>query len=508
MLEAEAFGKYRLVRALAEGGMAQLFLAKQAGPEGFEKTVVVKRVLPHLSVQSDFVRMFLDEARLAARLSHPNIVHVFDFGEVGGAYFLAMEYLPGENLASVMRQARRLGKPIPTYVAALIAGLICDGLSYVHSLTDSDGKPLAIVHRDISPSNLFLTFQGNVTILDFGIAKAHGQLNQTRSGVLKGKLAYTSPEQVQRGPVDARADLFCLGVVLFELLAGRRLFPQKREAALVRALLDEPIPLPSRFRPDVSPELDRIVNRALQRDPGKRFASALAMREEIDGYLTTLKYARPTAQLQGLLIDLFGPEHLRAKTREMGEDEASRVTEGVDLGPSSGAPAEPAEAAPATAVARKRTIAIRRNMPSRRARWTFAAGAAAVVFAAVVLVAVWQRQHPRPLPPLPDEGRLQEPANPAPLLDPPQAPAPNGELPPSDVKPPIRPKKGSLTVNCLPWCHVYLDGADTGLDSPAKGIRLSPGRHRLRVVNPPSKRERSLEVEIRAGQPTFQAVEL
>ncbi len=537
--------------------MAEIFLAKQAGPEGFEKTVVVKRVLPHLSCQADFVRMFLDEARLAARLSHPNLVHVFDFGEANGAYYLAMEYLAGEDLGAVLAQAQRKGRPIPVHVAALIAGLACDGLHYVHTLTDSEGSPMHVVHRDISPSNLFLTFQGNLTILDFGVATAQGRLAQTRGGVLKGKLAYVSPEQVHLKPVDGRADVFSLGIVLHEMLTGRRLFARKGEAATLRALLEDPIPPPSSERPEVPPELDEIVAHALARDPGARFPSALAMREAIDAYLATRAYVRSTLQLQGLLLDLFGPERLQEKLADVSQDEVSQLTEGIDLGatrndgPQSPLPvASPADErtetdGPAENQTRmlpgkvEQTLELpgRARTPRKPPlRWRWAAGAAAATLVVGGLVAL---RAPRPaissptatapssaipapaptpaVPPAP-----MPPSAPPPTVTPIPAPArvpphPQSAPRPTTVatralpphRPPSpRPAPGTLTVNCLPWCHVYLDGNDTGLDSPARAIRVPPGRHKLRVVNPSLGRERSVDIDVRSGQETFKALEL
>ncbi len=251
----ETFGKYELVRPLAQGGMAELFIARQSGPAGFEKQVVIKRVLPHLAANKDFVEMFLDEARLAARLSHPNIVQVFDFGEADGRYFLAMEYLVGEDLAAVQCALGHQRRGMPGPIAALVLSSACEALHYAHTFADETGAPLKIVHRDVSPTNVFVTYQGQVKVLDFGIAKAEGKLVHTQSGVLKGKFLYMSPEHITGEALDARSDVFALGAVLHELLTGRPVFERATSLASLRAITDEPIPAPSEVVHDVAPEL-------------------------------------------------------------------------------------------------------------------------------------------------------------------------------------------------------------------------------------------------------------
>ena len=204
--------------------MAEIFLAKQLGPAGYEKTVVIKRVLEHYSSHADFVAMFLDEARLAAQLSHPNIVQIYDFGEAEGSYYLCMEYLRGEDLHTVVKHAQRKNTAISPDVAATIVAAACDALDYAHALTTEDGRPLHIVHRDISPSNIFVTYQGLVKVLDFGIARAEGKVVKTATGTIRGKVSYMAPEQAMSKPLDGRADVWALGAVLHELLSGKRLF--------------------------------------------------------------------------------------------------------------------------------------------------------------------------------------------------------------------------------------------------------------------------------------------
>jgi serine/threonine-protein kinase len=309
----EVLGKYRLIGMMNAGGMAELFLALQAGLEGFTKVVALKRVLPHLATSQGFIDMFLDEARLAARLDHANIVRIYDFGEANGRYYLAMEYLPGEDLTRVCSQARKTGQRIPVDLAACIISNAAAGLHFAHELTGEDGKPMGLVHRDATPSNIIVTYYGAVKMVDFGVAKTSGKVHQTLSGQVKGKLSYLSPEQVQGEDVDRRTDVFCLGIVLWELLTGRKLFSRADAASAVAAVLHEAPPPPSALRPDVPPELDAIVLKALAKAPAERFQTAGDLEDALDSYFA-LRSGRPTAKhLAAFLEGLFGKERADAK---------------------------------------------------------------------------------------------------------------------------------------------------------------------------------------------------
>ncbi len=288
--------------------MAEIFLGELQGAEGVSKLVAVKRMLAHLTRQPGFVAMFLDEARLAAKLSHPNIVQVFDFGEEQGSYFIAMEYLPGENLYTVGAQAVASRKRIPLQVAMQIMIGACDGLHYAHEFHDQ-GKAQNLVHRDVSPSNLMITFQGGVKVLDFGIARAaERQQEKTETGVVKGKFPYCSPEQLRTKQLDRRSDLFSLGSVFYEILVGRRLFRRDTDINTCLAVLNEPIPAPSLERPDIPPALDAIVLKALDRDPERRYQTALEMRRDIENLLSG-----PPARIDEFMSSLFGEQHVKEK---------------------------------------------------------------------------------------------------------------------------------------------------------------------------------------------------
>lgn len=293
-----AFGKYVVKRQLAEGGMAEIYLCTSRGVEGFQKEVVVKRVKPFLASDPEFVRMFIAEARLASQLNHPNIVQIFDFDQVDGTYYLAMEYVRGPSLWQVALRARSLQRPIPPVVVAYLGRELARGLHYAHSLTD-DGHPVGLVHRDVSPHNVLVSFEGAVKLTDFGIAKA-GR-HSTAPGVLKGKLGYMSPEQAHGEPLDARSDLFSLGVVLWELLTDAPLFDATSDVSMLRAVIEAPIVPPSARRAGLPPELDAIVTRALARPVEQRWQSAQELERALTRYL-----AQDPA---GASVDL--PEFLR-----------------------------------------------------------------------------------------------------------------------------------------------------------------------------------------------------
>jgi serine/threonine protein kinase len=304
----EKFGRYVLLDRIGVGGMAEVFQAVMPGVEGFQRTFVVKRILAERAQSPYFVDMFVQEARINAVLHHPNIVQVFDFGQVGGTYFLAMEYVRGRDVAEILRRLRRQGRLCPIGVAAYIAREVAVALAYAHALCGPDGQPLHIVHRDVSPSNIMCPRTGGVKLLDFGIAKTVGEseVEKTGVGLFKGKISYIAPERIKEQPVDGRSDLFSLGIVLWELLAGRKLFRGKSEFDTLKNVAQMPVPLPSSLRPEVPPELDRIVARALARDPGDRFATGTELAEALDGVLETLRHQ--ARALPDLLHELFGAE--------------------------------------------------------------------------------------------------------------------------------------------------------------------------------------------------------
>ncbi len=299
------FGQYKLLDRLAVGGMAELFLAQQSGPDGFEKPVVIKRIRPHLSRQPAFVRMFLNEARLAAQLNHPNIVQIHDLGKVGDSYYIGMEYLFGRDMRRVVPKAESLGIPFPMVYALKIASSVCEGLYYAHQKVDLYGSPLNIVHRDVTPENIFVCFDGTVKVLDFGIAKAANRVEQTRAGELRGKLSYLSPEQCLGKPLDHRSDIFSLGSVLYEWLTGFKLFTGESDVSVMRSIVDGKVYAPSYFRSDIPEPVEAILMKALERDRDKRYPSAWHFQQDLDRFLNTYEFTPSNLHLSNFLKQLF-----------------------------------------------------------------------------------------------------------------------------------------------------------------------------------------------------------
>ncbi|HEY8431115.1 MAG TPA: serine/threonine-protein kinase [Sandaracinaceae bacterium] len=301
------FGKYTLIRKLAVGGMAELFLALQRSVAGFEKLIVVKRVLPHLAQDESFIEMLLAEARIAATLNHPNVAHIYDVGSVDGQYYIAMEHIHGEDLRSLVRQMKKMNvTAFPLEHALAIVLGCCAGLAYAHDKRDLDGEPMGIVHRDVSPQNILVTFSGDVKLVDFGIAKAgRGQMESTGSGQLKGKVPYMSPEQAQGQNLDHRSDIFSLGIILFELCTGRRLFRGQNEMDTLRRIVEGEYPRPRDLNPSLSPRLEEIIMRALEKSPERRYQSARDMQADLEDYIRAEQLKVSSLSLGAWMQDLF-----------------------------------------------------------------------------------------------------------------------------------------------------------------------------------------------------------
>jgi eukaryotic-like serine/threonine-protein kinase len=280
-------GRYRLIRSLGVGGQAEVFQANCSGPGGFQRTVVIKRVLPANCQDPEFLRMFTAEAKILGMLHHPNVVQAYDVGESDGTLFLVLEYVDGPSLAHLMRALRAAAHPLPLAVAAYFAREICLALDYVHGLRDGEGTALNVVHRDVTPSNIALTRSGSLKLLDFGIAKYGSSEVRTRDRTVKGKPAYLAPEAIDGRPFDRRIDLFSVGVVLHEMLTLSPLFRADHELAILHMVMQMPIPLPSASRADVPPALDAIVMKALERDPERRYATAAAMARDLDEFVVS-----------------------------------------------------------------------------------------------------------------------------------------------------------------------------------------------------------------------------
>lgn len=294
------FGDYTLLKRIARGGMAEVFLARQQGLVGFDRTVAIKRILPHLLDDISFVRMFQQEARLAARLSHPNIVHIYDFGKVEEHFFIAMEFMRGVHAGDLIRFAE--STPLPPALVARIGAEACAGLNYAHNRRDEKGKPLRIVHRDMSPPNLLVSFDGAVKIVDFGIAKAVSTIEQTRPGVVKGKYAYMSPEQTMGLALDDRSDVFSLALVLWELLAGQSAVSRNDQLQAMRTIRDGKVPAIESVVKDIAPELAQGLANALHRDANRR-SSAREFGDQLEVYLKSTTATSSKMALGSWLTD-------------------------------------------------------------------------------------------------------------------------------------------------------------------------------------------------------------
>lgn len=305
-------GRYQILGKLAQGGMAEVYLARQVGPGGYQKLVVIKRVRPHLAKDTDFVGMFVNEARLAAMINHPHVVQIFDLGEDdnargGSDWFLAMEYLDGRDMLQVGRACRAHNKAVPFDVTARIISDACSGLEHAHNLRGADGKLLDLVHRDMSPENVIITFEGQVKVVDFGIAKARDNSIRTQAGQIKGKLGYVAPEAILGKPVDARADIFAIGATLYLFLSGRPAFSGATPMEIFERSLKSP-PAPSEVNTRVPPVLDQICVKALAQDRDQRYRTAGEVRSALDAYLTSTGRPLGPPQLAQFMRILFPPD--------------------------------------------------------------------------------------------------------------------------------------------------------------------------------------------------------
>lgn len=302
------YGKYRLVEKVAAGGMAEVFRATSTSIGGFQKTVAVKRILPQLSTDAEFVSLFIDEAKLTVSLSHSNIVQVFDFGRIENNYYIAMEFVDGRDMTRILIKQTRLGKTVPIDVGCYIIAMVLRGLEYANTRRGSDGEMLGIVHRDVSPHNILVSFDGEVKIADFGIAKARTKVSLTRPGVVLGKFAYMSPEQARGDDVDARSDVYSSGIALFETVTGRRLFYAENPADVLLKVRDPHVPTPSRYNPLIPSALDEIILKALAPRRSERYQSCRDFSTALEAFLVELSPGFNDSHLVRFMKELFEDE--------------------------------------------------------------------------------------------------------------------------------------------------------------------------------------------------------
>ena len=321
MTKPRPFGHYFILEKIAQGGMAEIFKGLTYDFSGLKKFIVIKRILPHIAVNKDFIKMLIDEAKIAVRLSHGNIAQTFDLGKVADDYFIVMEYVDGRTISQIYKKTVELKTSIPIPIAAYIVSEVCNGLDYMHRRKDEQNRSLEIVHRDISPQNVIVSESGNVKIVDFGVAKAAFKLSEMERGVLKGKFAYMSPEQTEGKNIDFSSDIFSTGVMLWEMLTGRRLFKKKSNPETIDAVQNMTIFPPSAYRNEVPSELDEIVMKALSRDPQLRYAAAADMSLVLTKYLLRYNPEFKPTQISDFLKENFDNEE---KTGDLYQEKTMR----------------------------------------------------------------------------------------------------------------------------------------------------------------------------------------
>jgi len=328
----ELYGKYLLIDLISVGGMAEVFKAKVLGVSGFHKIVAIKRILPSFSEQKEFVNMFVDEANIAGELHHHNIAQIYDLGKIDGTYYISMELVDGKDLRAIFDRLKNIQKPIPINMAAYICEKVLAGLDYAHNKTGSAHMEMNIVHRDVSPPNILISYNGEVKLVDFGIAKAAGKISKTQAGVLKGKFGYMSPEQVRGLTVDPRSDLFSVGVVLWEMLAGKRLFVGENDYDTLEKVRHAEIENPRTYNPQAPEALADIAMKALQRDLKKRYDSAESMRRDLQQYLYKLTPPFTYHDASGWMQEIFSVELAESRKRMEEIQNIDPAALGFDIG--------------------------------------------------------------------------------------------------------------------------------------------------------------------------------
>lgn len=493
------FGKYELISKIATGGMAEILLARDTDADE-TKLVVIKRVLPHLLDESRFIAMFRDEGRLAAQIIHPNVCRVFDSGSVQQTHFIAMEYLHGVPLSRMLIRAARTKKPVDIGIAVGIVMQCADGLHHAHELKSRDGRPLDVVHRDVSPPNILVTVEGVAKMLDFGVAKARGATQKTRTGTIKGKNSYMSPEQILGKTVDKRSDVFSLGIVLWESLTAKRLFSRDTDFLTFTAITKTEIPDIQSLRPEVSDQLAAVVHKALAQDCDARFSTAKELR---DALAAALDDSQATSETIGEYIRLAFSKELAANqelvasisdgTLETNPEEGAATRARSQTQPVSRAAIENA-LAEATPLSVESTNTQNLSLQSSDNRKlivpvllaSLVSGALVLYFtrkgpaeskgaartAAVVLDAGSRITNPQVVG-VPDAAVTNAVADAAPNIE--VAPKPL-DVPKVDKRP------GYLTIDSSPYATIFVDGKKLGV-TPIFKVKLSAGPHKLKAVS-------------------------
>jgi eukaryotic-like serine/threonine-protein kinase len=480
-------GRYELLARIGSGGMGAVYAARAIGPGRFKKRMAVKRIHAHLATQREFVDMFLDEARIAAALHHANVAQVFDLGEHEGEFFIAMEYLHGEHLGAV---SARHGGPLDPVIAARIVALAAEGLHYAHEASDEDGNALHLVHRDVSPQNIFVTYGGDVKVTDFGIARAEGRLADTHSGRMKGKTGYLAPEQVLGDAVDRRADVFSLGVVLYEITTGVRLFAGATDAEALFRIANHTARDPRNDAPDYPAELAAIAIKALEKFPEDRFATAGEMARALEDFVARTEKSARKEEIARLMGRLFDTEK-RLKDRAFaGASETTPSGGNIDaLSPTEPALARAGASTPSLAEVRTGE----RARPSRAAPIAFAIAAVLSVALAYLLMRDWLEPD-APVPTGADQSARSATRDAEPSAGEIQRTVPIANAEPRDAgrardagstqpiaevrRPEKRARPAFLSIMARPWATVRINGREIGR-TPLADIQVPAGRIRM-----------------------------
>jgi len=311
MKRPTTFGKYLLLERVNVGGMAEVFIAKAFGVEGFERFLAIKKILPTMAEDQEFITMFIDEARVSVQLNHANIVHIHELGKYEETYYIAMEYVAGRDLRTILERYRRRKEIMPTAQAVYVSSKMCEGLDYAHRKKDARGQDLSIIHRDVSPQNILVSYEGDVKVIDFGIAKAANRAQKTQAGILKGKFGYMSPEQVRGMPIDRRSDIFAVGVILYEMLTGEKLFVGESDFSTLEKVRNAEVPLPRQFNPNIPAGLEKVVLKALAREPEERYQWASDLQEDLMKFLLAGDAIYSGKHLSSFMKEAFAEDMLR-----------------------------------------------------------------------------------------------------------------------------------------------------------------------------------------------------
>ncbi|MCE5195393.1 MAG: protein kinase [Nitrospiraceae bacterium] len=474
----EKFGQYLLLDKVGSGGMAELFKAKKLGIEGFERVLAIKRILPHLSSDDEFIDMFIAEAKLVARLSNKNIAQVYDFGKIAENYFISMEYIRGKDLRAILKKCRDKGIKFPVPLSVFIAKEVASALNYAHSQNDNMGRNLNIIHRDVSPQNILISYEGEVKVVDFGIAKA-GAHSKTTTGVLKGKLSYMSPEQAWGKQIDHRSDIFSLGIVFYEMLTGERLFKGDSELNTLEMVRQAKIePLPSKINTDLPLKLEEKLMKVLAREPDERYQSGAEMEKDMAEELFKILNTDPALSLKQFMHENYKSEIEAERKTEMSEETVSIAAfDEADKLSAERRNARRGTARPGS-VKEKKSI-----MP--------------YVFTVFLLgsiiggFAFWYRGIEKTSspevaqPPLQSASETTKPAEGNALVN-----TPITENKKEKIVPTQKEEKNAktdiasgLTINASPWANVYIDGKPYGT-TPKTIADLKPGNYKLKLENP------------------------